>query len=100
MTRPTPSIPAVAADADFRRQLDGWSLATAEITYRLPDARNLLQTYLWQDYDQAPEFPRLRRFLDFWRRELEGPLHSVRLTHDRLIGPRELRYVGSEFRLH
>ncbi len=52
-------------DADFRRQLEGWSLATAEITYRLPDANSLLQTYLWQDYDMAPRFPKLRDFLDF-----------------------------------
>lgn len=87
-------------DPDFRRQLEGWSLATAEITYRLPDARSLLQTYLWQDYDLAPEFPRLRGFLEFWRTELEGPLHSVRLCHRRLVGPREMRYVGDEFVLH
>ena len=92
------AVPAV--DPDFRRRLEGWSLATAEITYRLPDARSLLQTYLWQDYDLAPEFPRLRRFLDFWTRELDGPLHSVRLCHDRLIRPRELRYVGAELVLH
>ena len=87
-------------DPDFRRQLDGWSLATAEITYRMPDARNLLQTYLWQDYDLAPKFPKLRDFLAFWERELDGPLHSVRLCHARLIGPREVRFVGREITLH
>ncbi len=87
-------------DVDFRRQLEGWSLATAEITYRLPDARSLLQTYLWQDYDMAPRFPKLREFLDFWVRELEGPLHSVRLCHANLIGPREVSYRGSEILLH
>ena len=58
-------------DPDFRRQLEGWSLATAEIYYRMPDARSLIQTYLWQDYDLAPDFPRLREFLDFWTRELD-----------------------------
>lgn len=89
-----------SVDPDFRRQLEGWSLATAEITYRLPDARNLLQTYLWQDYDLAPEFPKLRGFLDFWTRELEGPLHSVRLCHRNLVGPREMRFVDREFTLH
>ncbi len=87
-------------DPAFRRQLEGYSLATAEILYRMPDARDLLQTYVWQDYDMAPRFPVLRRFLDFWTRELDGPIHSVRLAHARLIRPAELRYVGSELVLH
>lgn len=88
------------ADRDFRRQLDGYSLATAEITYRLPDAQNLLQTYLWQDYDIAPRFPELRKFLDFWERELDGPLHSVRLAHSALIRPAEFRYADVELTIH
>jgi uncharacterized protein Usg len=87
-------------DPDFRRQLDGYSLATAEIFYRLPDANNLLQTYIWQDYDLAPRFPNLRKFLDFWTRELDGPIHSVRLAHARLIRPAEFRYAGVELTIH
>ena len=47
-------------------QLKGWSLTTAEIIYRMPDHRNLLQSYIWQEYDLAPRFPVLRRFLGFW----------------------------------
>jgi uncharacterized protein Usg len=87
-------------DTAFKRQLDGYSLATAEITYHMPDARNLLQTYLWQDYDMAPDFPLLKKFLTFWRKELDGPLHSVRVTHSKLIGPAEFRMVDHELVLH
>jgi len=87
-------------DRAFRRQLDGYSLATAEIIYRMPDARSLLQTFIWQDYDLAPKFPVLRKFLDFWVRELDGPLHSVRVAHSSLIGPAEFRLVGHEFAIH
>ncbi|MBK0399083.1 usg protein [Limibaculum sp. M0105] len=87
-------------DPDFRRQLEGYSLATAEIFYRMPDAKSLIQTYVWQDYDLAPEFPNLRKFLDFWTRELDGPIHSVRLAHSRLLRPAELRMVEHEFVLH
>ncbi|MEM9764350.1 MAG: usg protein [Pseudomonadota bacterium] len=87
-------------DPDFRRQLAGYSLATAEITYRMPDAQSLLQTYVWQDYDLAPSFPVLKKFLDFWARELDGPIHSVRLAHAELIRPAELRMVDAEYVLH
>ncbi len=87
-------------DNDFRRQLEGWSLATAEIFYRMPDAQSVLQTYVWQDYDIAPKFPQLRKFLDFWTRELDGPIHSVRLAHAQLLRPAEVRYLGTELHLH
>ncbi|MEM7189848.1 MAG: usg protein [Pseudomonadota bacterium] len=88
------------ADKSFRRQLDGYSLATAEITYRMPDANSLLQTFVWQDYDLAPKFPVLRKFLDFWACELDGPLHSVRLAHSSLIRPAEFRMVDHELTIH
>jgi len=48
------------------RQLEGFSLTTAEILYRLPGYPRLLQSYIWQDFDLAPKFPKLLRFLNFW----------------------------------
>ena len=41
----------------FIRQLEGYGLTTATILYRMPDHPNLLQTYIWQEYDLAPKFP-------------------------------------------
>ena len=87
-------------DRDLESQLRGWSLTTAEIVYRMPDYRGILQTYVWQDYDLAPKFPRLIKFLDFWSHNLDGPLAAVRVAHAGLIGPLELRYAGHEWRLH
>lgn len=87
-------------DAAFRRQLEGYSLTTAQILYRMPDCRSLLQTYLWQDYDMAPKFPELKRFLDFWERELDGPIHSVEVATVKMIGPNEWQKVDGVFRLH
>ena len=46
------------------------------------------------------EPPELSRFLDFWRREIEGPLHSVRVASSALIRPAELRYANGQFTLH
>ena len=88
-----------AIDPDFRRQLEGYSLATAEIFYRMPDATHLLQTYVWQDYDLAPGFPILQRFLDFWERNLDGRLHSVRVTSCKLIGPSNARHCEAVYTL-
>jgi len=88
------------ASQDFIKQVNGYGLTTAHILYRLPDFPRFLQAYVWQDYDLWPQFPALNRFLDFWRCELEGPLHSVTVAHSRLIKPAELRAVDGVFRLH
>lgn len=85
---------------DLERQLNGWSLTTAEIMYHMPDHRNLLQSFVWQDYDLAPRFPRLIKFLDFWSHNLDGPLASVRVATRSLIGAAELQLVDQEWRLH
>jgi hypothetical protein len=42
----------------------------------------------------------LQRFLDYWRRELEGALHSVRVAHNRLIKPTEWRAVDGIIHVH
>jgi uncharacterized protein Usg len=84
----------------FQRQLNGYGLTTAQILYRRPDHPWLLQTYIWQEYDLCPDFPELRGFLTFWRKSLEGALHTVLVAHSRLIKPAEIRALDGEFRLH
>ncbi len=86
--------------ATLKTQLDGFRLTTAEITYHLPDRPTLLQTYLWQEYDLAPRFPRLREFLAFWEENLDGPLHSVRLASAKLLTPSQFRHLGADKILH
>jgi uncharacterized protein Usg len=88
------------ADRDFKTQLAGFSLTTAEILYRLPDHPSLLQSFIWQEYDVHPRFPRLKSFLDFWTANLEGKLYRVTVAHNRLISPAELRLIGGEYRVH
>lgn len=87
-------------DSDIRRQLDGYSLTTAEILYYMPDHPDLVQTFLWQHYDLAPRFPRLIRFLDYWTANIEATLAEVRVAHRRLIAPSQMRLVGREWHLH
>jgi len=85
---------------DFRRQLEGFGLTTANILYRMPDHPGILQNFIWQQHDLHPHFPELMKFLDFWTREIDGLLHSVTVAHARLIKPAEFRAVEGEFRLN
>jgi uncharacterized protein Usg len=81
-------------------QLKDYRLTTAEILYHLPDHPEILQTYIWQELDIAPRFPVLRKFLDFWHRELDGRLHSVRVASTGVIKPSTYRSPGAYLTLH
>ena len=85
---------------DIERQLQGYRLTTAKILYHLPDHPSLLQSFIWQQLDLAPGFPELRKFLEFWHREIEGRLHSVTVASAALVTPAEIRMAGGEFTLH
>ncbi|WP_062344242.1 usg protein [Novosphingobium sp. CCH12-A3] len=87
------------SDRAFLRQLEGYGLTTAEIHYYRPDAPSLLQLFIWQEYDLAPDFPVLFDFIDHWNREIEAALHSIRIAHDHLVRPAEWRAARGEFRL-
>jgi uncharacterized protein Usg len=85
---------------ETKLMLEGYGLTTARILYHFPDHPGLLQSYIWQDYDIAPKFPVLLGFIEFWKARLEGPLHSVCFTHNRLIAPNEWRKVDGELLLN
>lgn len=81
-------------NSELELQLKGYGLTTAEILYRMPDHQTLLQSYLWQQYDLAPEFPEMKNFLKFWQEKLDGPLHSVKFVHRKLISATEWRTLA------
>jgi uncharacterized protein Usg len=93
-------VTTAMTDNDFQAQVAGYSLTTAEILYRLPDHPSLLQTFVWQEYDLHPRFPRLKGFLDFWTRNLEGKLYRITVAHRQLITPAEVKLINGDYRLN
>lgn len=91
---------ARVSDPAFLARLAGAGLTTAEILYRMPDHPGLLQTFSWQFEDIAPSYPRLRRFLDHWEREIEATIHSVRVLHRCHVAPAEIRMLREVGHLH
>jgi len=81
-------------------ELKGYRLTTAEILYHLPDYPTLLQSFILQKYDQAPRYPVISSFLDFWEREIEARIHSVRLASAGIVGAGEMRFVDGKLTLH
>jgi uncharacterized protein Usg len=86
--------------ADFNKQIvKDYRLTTAEIYYHLPDFPELLQSYIWQEYDIAPKYPELQSFLNFWTNEIDGKLHSVYIASSQIITPGEVSFYDFEMTL-
>jgi uncharacterized protein Usg len=86
--------------SEIELMMRSYRLTTAEILYHLPDYHRLLQSYIWQELDIAPDFPVLKKFLDFWEKSLDGKLHSVKVASTEIIKPSEMRLFGKEFYIH
>jgi len=84
----------------FELALRGYRLTTAEILYHMPDYPAVLQSFIWQEFDLAPKFPVLNKFLGFWETRLDGRLHSVRVAARGLICDAELKLAAGEFILN
>lgn len=89
------------SDQQVRSHLEGHSrisrvIATLDITYRMPDHKDLVQNYILQKTDLSPSFPSARKFLEFWVSSLEGPLHMVVIATT-LYKPDNVRYAKRIF---
>lgn len=84
----------------FELQARGYRLTTAEIIYRLPDHPVLLQSFIWQKFDVAPDFPELNKFLEFWKKNIEGKLHSVNVKQSSRTAGNRVRHVTHTLSLH
>jgi len=87
-------------ETETELMLKGYGLTTAEFIYRMPDFVHVLNSFTWQDYDLAPDHPRLFRFIEYWQDKIDGPLQSVRFVHRKQLAPGEWRNVTGEFTLH
>ncbi len=85
---------------DMALMLDDYRLTTAEILYHMPDHPDLVQSYLWQSLDRIPDFPKLNKFLAFWESEIDGKLHSVRVSYMGVIQPPEWSAPACSLLLH
>jgi uncharacterized protein Usg len=85
---------------EFEAQLRGKRLTTAEVIYYMPDHPSLLQRFMWQTLDLAPDYPRVHEFLEFWRREIDAVIHSVNVTAVGEVRAPRVRIAGVISRLH
>ena len=104
---PPATEPPAAPDRRWSFPFGGVPLATlamsqagSPLRYSVRIFGSLLQTFIWQEYDLAPQFPTLRKFLDFWSHNLDGKLHSVKVSSVDLLTPPKWRNAQELLTLH
>lgn len=85
---------------EFARPQRQYRLTSAEILYNPPNQPHVVECFIWQDYDRAPEYPELRKFLAFWMSRMEGTLHSVRVSEYDTPRPPGLVYAAYSTAVH
>lgn len=93
------SAAEISQMTDLERMLTGYGLTTAQLFYGLPDHPAVLNSFTWQEYDLAPNYPILFKFIEFWQREIDGPLRSVEFSHRKMVAPGQWRNVVATFEL-
>ena len=58
-----------------------WTKASVQVVYYIPDYLHLVNEFIWQTEDQQPDYPRINRFLDYWDKNIDGPIKEVYI-HD------------------
>jgi len=71
-----------AMQSDFERMIrSNHRLVLLDILYWLPDHSSVLQEFIWQTMDDVPSFPRVYRFLDFWKENIEATISEIKIAH-------------------
>jgi uncharacterized protein Usg len=46
----------------------------------MPDYRDLIQEFMWQTMDIKPKYPRVNKFLNYWKENIEAVIADVEMT--------------------
>lgn len=55
-------------------------LVTTRVMFYRPDYPSLLSELTWQTEDRAPDLPKIRRYIEHWRREIEAVIASIEIA--------------------
>lgn len=65
--------------------LKDYRLTTIKIYYYMPDHAFLLQEFIHQQYDIAPKYPELNKFLSYWHKNIDAVIKEVLMCQNSLV---------------
>ena len=74
-----------------------WTLATVQVIYHIPDHIHIVNEFSWQTKDRLPEYPRIHEFLDYWDKNIDGPIKEAYIyDHEES----KIRHVDRRFKFN
>ena len=55
-------------------------LVLVYVFYWMPDYENVLQEFIWQTKDIEPTYPRVNKFLNYWKDNVDAVINEVVLS--------------------
>tara|TARA_R100000808_G_scaffold24863_1_gene58863 strand:+ start:6434 stop:6697 length:264 start_codon:yes stop_codon:yes gene_type:complete len=55
-------------------------IATVDVLYWMPDYTDILQEFMWQTEDIKPYYPRVHKFLTFWKENIDAVIAEVQIA--------------------
>ena len=55
-------------------------LVSVRVFYYRPDFRNLIQEFAWQTEDVVPKYPRVNRFLNYWKENIDAVIADIEMA--------------------
>ena len=74
-----------------------WTLATVQVIYHIPDHIHILNEFSWQTKDRLPEYPRIHEFLDYWDKNIDGPIKEAYIYDQE---ESKIRHVDRRYKLN
>ena len=90
-------------DKDIRQHLmtsmeqKGITIHNPNAVYYIPDYLNIVQEFILQTEDQIPEYPRITKFLNYWDKNIDGPIKEVYIYDQ---GQSNIRRVDRRFKIN
>jgi uncharacterized protein Usg len=58
------------------------------VFYYMPDYRNLIQELMWQTEDVKPKYPRVNKYLNFWRENIDAVIADIEMAESEQRRPK------------
>jgi uncharacterized protein Usg len=55
-------------------------LVSLRVFYYRPDYRNLIQEFAWQTEDYNPRYPRVNKFLNYWKENIDAIIADIEMA--------------------
>ncbi|MGA1047163.1 MAG: hypothetical protein ACO3UU_04080 [Minisyncoccia bacterium] len=60
-------------------------LVSLRVFYYMPDYRDIIQEFMWQTMDIKPKYPRVNKFLNYWKENIEAVIADIEMIETEKI---------------